>query len=884
MPEDWRPGLTFHVLPWNPVVVAAVVGVLTLLVFLWRTVLPNNYQDLNEQKEKLSSNFARLYEKIANAENFFIYINNSGVTISTMHEGVQKYQETLRKYDEDRSKVQVLVDEAKLQEDALKAHVLSFEKDNCALKEQKKSLLQDAKDWQKKHVRLSEEIKGDHNTQTELENALVHKENEIEVLSGCIAKIKSLEACNDEELRNNKNRDRLKLHLKQIMDVSRIKATLSVINNERNRWFRNFMAEQKVRQQLEEEYQKVMQDQTDMKNEKAHLKNQYKDLQQRLEITTEFYHQKENILHQKLTQEELKHREKESKLSEVEGRTLQAEEELNLLRQKVKDMQEEMQQNERSLKAEIAVQEKKAHENWLKARASERTLIEEKRECVNLRQKIVKLSNKMSDLQRLLYRSGPPERHMPPLQRDMSGPRTSSPHTQDGSAYGPPLMGRPLPPPMPPPNAHYQPMIPPGPPFGADPRFRPPHIDFYRPPFPLRPYGPVPPRPFEEYQKVMHDQMIMKNETHLENQYKNLQQRLGITTEFYHQKENSLHQKLTQEELERCEKESKLSEVEGRTLQTEEKLNLLRQKVEDMQEEMQQNERSLKAEIAVQEQEAHENWLKARASERSLIEEKRECVNLRQKIVEFSDKKSDLEHSLYRSGPPERHMPPLQRAIVVYGLGVGFTFLPADMFILNAGSKLVRRHEIRFPGSNALPKAYGPPPMGGPLPPSMGGPLPPPMPPPNGHYQPIIPPGPPFGPDPRFRPPHMDSYRRPFPLRPYGPVPPRPFVHGPHLKDFPSMGPALHFIHEFPPNFPRPQDPFPPRPFPPRTLPPPGTVLPPAHGPYGPAPPTPLQPRCGKTRLTLLLSSRGAPHDAPPTPLQPRGGQDRTHMMIDMPM
>ncbi|KAF7694298.1 hypothetical protein HF521_008051 [Silurus meridionalis] len=432
MPEDWRPGLTFHVLPWNPVVVAAVVGVLTLLVFLWRTVLP----------------------------------------------------------------VQVLVDEAKLQEDALKAHVLSFEKDNCALKEQKKSLLQDAKDWQKKHVRLSEEIKGDHNTQTELENALVHKENEIEVLSGCIAKIKSLEACNDEELRNNKNRDRLKLHLKQIMDVSRIKATLSVINNERNRWFRNFMAEQKVRQQLEEEYQKVMQDQTDMKNEKAHLKNQYKDLQQRLEITTEFYHQKENILHQKLTQEELKHREKESKLSEVEGRTLQAEEELNLLRQKVKDMQEEMQQNERSLKAEIAVQEKKAHENWLKARASERTLIEEKRECVNLRQKIVKLSNKMSDLQRLLYRSGPPERHMPPLQRDMSGPCTSSPHTQDGSAYGPPLMGRPLPPPMPPPNAHYQPMIPPGPPFGADPRFRPPHIDFYRPPFPLRPYGPVPPRPF----------------------------------------------------------------------------------------------------------------------------------------------------------------------------------------------------------------------------------------------------------------------------------------------------------------------------------------------------------------------------------------------------
>lgn len=100
------------------------------------------------------------------------------------------------------------MDEAKLREDALKAQVLSFEKDNCALKGQKKSvssvttldlifiskrifhilillcslqLLQDAKDWQEKHEKLSEEIKVYHKTQTELENALVHKENEIDV-------------------------------------------------------------------------------------------------------------------------------------------------------------------------------------------------------------------------------------------------------------------------------------------------------------------------------------------------------------------------------------------------------------------------------------------------------------------------------------------------------------------------------------------------------------------------------------------------------------------------------------------------------------------------------------------------------------------------------
>lgn len=44
-------------------------------------------------------------------------------------------------------------------------------------------LLQDAKDWQEKHEKLSEQIKAYHKTQTELENALAHKENEIEVSS-----------------------------------------------------------------------------------------------------------------------------------------------------------------------------------------------------------------------------------------------------------------------------------------------------------------------------------------------------------------------------------------------------------------------------------------------------------------------------------------------------------------------------------------------------------------------------------------------------------------------------------------------------------------------------------------------------------------------------
>uniref|UniRef100_W5L1X1 MIA SH3 domain ER export factor 3 n=1 Tax=Astyanax mexicanus TaxID=7994 RepID=W5L1X1_ASTMX len=417
LPEEWQPGPTFHGLPWKPVVTTAVVGILTMFMFIWRTILAvrpyltpamNKIQQLVSEKsdvllkitelnnkvillfiiclisrEELSVNVSQLGQKIADTQEENRTLNEK---MHVMHQRIEEHQNSLRQYEEERAKIQVLMDEAKLREDALKAQVLSFEKDNSALKEQKKNLLRDAKDWQEKHEQLGEEIKVYHKTQKDLEDSLVHKENEIDVLSSCIAELKGLEAMDFTELEKgdaklangevaDKKGDPIKLRLKQMMDVSRIKATLSIVEEERNRCLENFWAEQKARQELEEQFQKVVHEQTKLKNEKTHLESQYNNLQQRLEITTELYQQKENVLQQKLTQEELERREKETKLSEVDGRALQTEEELNSLRQKVKDMQDEMQQNERALKSEIAVQEKKAHENWLKALLSDQSNI-----------------------------------------------------------------------------------------------------------------------------------------------------------------------------------------------------------------------------------------------------------------------------------------------------------------------------------------------------------------------------------------------------------------------------------------------------------------------------------------------------------------------------
>ncbi|XP_016362361.1 melanoma inhibitory activity protein 3-like isoform X3 [Sinocyclocheilus anshuiensis] len=509
LPEEWRPGPNFHGVPWEPVVATVVAGALTVLMFFWRTILAikgrtyqltekqlrdkiqqllneksdaankitelngmikereellknsekslsssqqevkglkNHHQKLQSQWEQMSGSVSQLNQKIVDTQEENSNLNEK---IAKMHQRIEKYQKTLKSYDEERAKVHVLMDEAKLREDALKAQVLSFEKENGALKEQKKSLLRDAKDWQEKHKKLSEEIRVYHKSQKELEDSLVHKENEIDVLSSCIAELNRLGAGDPAELQKDdakmsngedaeKKMDSMRLRIKQMMDVSRIKATLGVVEDERNRYMESLLAEQKARQELEEQYQKVMHDQMNLNNEKTHLENHFKNLQQRLEITTELYQQKENALQQKLTQEELERREKESKLSEVDSKALCSEEDVRALKQKIKDIEDEMQQNERSLKSEVAIQEKKAHENWLKARTSERTLVEERRESATLRQKLVEYGDKISDLEQSLFKlnSGPPDRHMQPQRRsDSYGPSPVS-----GGAPSPPLM------------------------------------------------------------------------------------------------------------------------------------------------------------------------------------------------------------------------------------------------------------------------------------------------------------------------------------------------------------------------------------------------------------------------------------------------------------
>ncbi|KAM9420607.1 transport and Golgi organization protein 1 homolog isoform 9-T9 [Salvelinus alpinus] len=524
LPEEWKPGPDFYGVSWEPVLATAGAGVIGFLFLFWKSVLSvkrKSYlttekemadrmkafeqekeeillkvaelkqqgEELKEKKKLSEKSATSSLEKIQELKNLVQEMERQNECLdeeknllarsfdeertktakhqdmmSEMDKTIEKLKRSRKKTQEALSKATVLMEEAKLREDARNVQHQVLEKDIATLREENISLHHAANSWEEKHRELSEQIKVYQKSQKDLEDTLAQKDHNVEVLSDLL---RDLEACDDlkggvvanGEAANDKQTV-IRNRIKQMMDVTRVQTTLSVVEEERDRFMTKLLNEEKARKELEEQYQKLEHDILLVKSDKNHLENQYKTLQQKNEIITEMYQQKENALQQKLTKEEFERRNNEDRLTEVDGKALEAEEEVKVCRQRIKEIQDELKQTEKSYKAQIIEQEQKSHENWVIARAAERALLDEKKESTNLRIKLTEMSSKLNELRRPLFkptpgmapmplRRGPrppsdPHGRYPPDHKhpvaarpDTIAPRTSSPSSLDSSNSGP---------------------------------------------------------------------------------------------------------------------------------------------------------------------------------------------------------------------------------------------------------------------------------------------------------------------------------------------------------------------------------------------------------------------------------------------------------------
>ncbi|XP_020351856.1 transport and Golgi organization protein 1 homolog isoform X5 [Oncorhynchus kisutch] len=499
LPEEWKPGPDFYGVSWEPVLATAGAGFIGFLFLFWRSVLSvkrKSYlttekemadmmktfeqekeeillkvaelqqqgEELKEKKKLSEKSATSSLEKIQELKNLVQEMERQNECLdeeknllarsfdeertkaakhqdmmSEMDKTIEKLKRSRKKTQEALSKATILMEEAKLREDARNVQHQVLEKDIATLREENISLHHTANSWEEKHRELSEQIKVYQKSQKDLEDSLVQKDHNVEVLSDLLG---DLEACDDlkggvvanGEAANDKQTV-IRNRIKQMMDVTRVQTTLSVVEEERDRFMTKLLNEEKARKELEEQYQKLEHAILLVKSDKNHLENQYKTLQQKNEIITEMYQQKENALQQKLTKEEFERRNNEDRLTEVDGKALEAEEEVKVCRQRIKEIQDELKQTEKSYKAQIIEQEQKSHENWVIARAAERALLDEKKESTNLRIKLTEMSSKLNELRRPLFKPTPGMAPMPLRRGDSYGPSPVS-----GGAPSPPLM------------------------------------------------------------------------------------------------------------------------------------------------------------------------------------------------------------------------------------------------------------------------------------------------------------------------------------------------------------------------------------------------------------------------------------------------------------
>ncbi|XP_075781350.1 transport and Golgi organization protein 1 homolog isoform X2 [Pelodiscus sinensis] len=388
--------------------------------------------------------------------------------IFEMQKSLEKLKEVITLHSVELSEVQIALNEAKLSEEKVKSELRHVQEENARLKKRKEQLLQEAEGWSERHTELSEQIRLYQKSQKDIEEALAYKENEIEVLTNCIMQLKQFdtdfEGKKDEEgigwetgddlangeLPDNRS-EKMKNQIKQMMDVSRVKTTLSIVEEDRDHLQSKLSDEIAARHELEEQIKKLEHDSCALQTAKARFENECKTLQQKVEILNELYQQKEMALQKKLTQEEYERQEKEQKLSAADEKAVLAVEEVKVYKQRILEMEEELKKTERSYKNQIAGHEKKAHDNWLIARSAERALAEEKREAANLRQKLIEVNQKIAMLQRPLIvkpTAGRPDRQVPARRGPLSHDGSFGPSPVSGGGPSPPLMmeapGQPL--------------------------------------------------------------------------------------------------------------------------------------------------------------------------------------------------------------------------------------------------------------------------------------------------------------------------------------------------------------------------------------------------------------------------------------------------------
>ncbi|GFS89428.1 transport and Golgi organization protein 1 homolog [Nephila pilipes] len=323
------------------------------------------FKELTADKEKVISELTEEKHQLISQ------LNNQDETVIQLTNQLQEIEKELKELQEEKLQY--------IKTNEVYEEKLSQLQQNC------NQLLKEAEIWNLRLNELNSKLNEESQAKLDLEESLKTKDSDIKALTFLVESFQSFEELEDIDGDEHKSKkEKLQLLLNS--------AAISI--NLQNQEEENKMAMEK----LVEEKNKVLDMEVELleaKSEIDKLKLSYNralqdktEAQTKLDVLTNYFKDKEIQLQKQLGAQEVFREKREKDADSAERRICLIEQENASYKSQVASMKQEMEETERNLKSQIAVQEKKAHENWIAARASERKLEDMKQEVTQLRQKL----------------------------------------------------------------------------------------------------------------------------------------------------------------------------------------------------------------------------------------------------------------------------------------------------------------------------------------------------------------------------------------------------------------------------------------------------------------------------------------------------------------
>ncbi|BFZ07952.1 hypothetical protein BsWGS_10991 [Bradybaena similaris] len=345
-------------------------------------------------KKQLTSLQSQIEDLKANASSKQGEVKQQSKKTKDLEKQIKKLEERERNLEQTAQKVTSDLKHKEEEVVLLTSKIAGFTDLVGHLQTSKDQLLAEAEDWKEKVSDLKERLEQREEEFKRMQETIMFKENELEVLKDCFLQLKSFEESEEGEEDAENVSIRVQEKIALMMDVSKVNASLRALDEEKNSLANKLQIELEARQELEQQLESSRRSLETSMTDKMKAERQYQEAQTKFNVLSSYFKEKEMQLQRELGEHEALKKQNLNKLVSADEITKSAQQELDLIRTQNESLKRELASSERDFRSQIAANEKKAHENWLAARAAERELKEARHEAGVLRQKLTDIERR----------------------------------------------------------------------------------------------------------------------------------------------------------------------------------------------------------------------------------------------------------------------------------------------------------------------------------------------------------------------------------------------------------------------------------------------------------------------------------------------------------